>query len=147
MHPSLSWGSSSSCSKSTHEVTAVDWVQNPFHLMGLINIASGLFSAFAGWLAVTSKHSAPLVDTQLQPTNPWLYVIGGAITALIGVGNMWQLGLATWGTVGFILTSVYDGWFGQGSKDFRFYTLTAFVLVQSSLVLWSTQLKSLLNLL
>jgi hypothetical protein len=110
--------------------------------MGLLNVGSGLFSAAAG----LSTAVAGKVPFRLSEGNPWLYVLGGSITALLGVGNWFGSSLATWGTVLFILTSAYDGWFGAGRKDWRLYTLSVYVLVQSSLVLWSTQVKSLFTM-
>jgi len=120
----------------------MNWDQNPFAYMGLINIGSGSFSALAGlYRALVDR--TPLSHGE---SSPWLYVLGGCITVLIGVGNWYQLSIATWGTVVFILTSIADGWFGPGRKDFRFYTLTAYVLVQSTLVVWSILIQSPLSL-
>jgi len=113
--------------------------------MCLLNVTTGLFSAAAGLIKGLSDKT-PIPPKDLWTTaNPWIYVLGGSITVLVGIGNGFHWTAATLGTVAFICTSVYDGWFGPGSKDWRFYTLTAYILVQSGLVLWSTQIKSLLS--
>jgi hypothetical protein len=104
--------------------------------MSLLNWGSGLFSALTGLHAALTGNSA---------ADPWRYVIGGSLCALIGAGNWFQLSIATWGTVLFIATSIYDGWFGAGGKDWRYYTLTAYIMVQGLLVVWSTQFRSLLS--
>jgi len=122
------------------------WMQSPFAWMCILNITTGLFSAAAGlFKALTDK-------TPIQPkdrwttANPWLYLVGGSLTVLVGICNGFQLTVGTLGSIAFIFTSVYDGWFGPGSKDWRFFTLTAYILVQSALVLWSMQFRSLLSL-
>ena len=123
----------------------MSWIQSPFLWMCLLNVTTGLFSAAAGlFKGLTDKTPIPPKD-RWTTANPWLYVLGGSITVLVGIGNGFQWTVATVGTVAFICTSVYDGWFGPGSRDWRFYTLTAYILVQSGLVLWSTQVKSLLS--
>lgn len=114
------------------------WPSDPFTYLGLINVATGLFSASVGlFAALTTK--APF---EFQAGNPWLYVLGGLLTALIGVGNWFQWSLAAWGTLLFITLSAYDGWFGSGSKDWRIYTLTTYVFIQSALLIWSVQYRS-----
>lgn len=111
--------------------------KDPFIGMSIINVCSGMFSAIAGlWTAFSA--SAPIADwEEQQPASPWRYFIGGSIAALVGVGNWFHLTVATWGTIAFIATSIYDGWFGAGSKDWRFFTLTAYILVQTLLLLWA----------
>ena len=124
----------------------MSWAQNPFVWMALVNVITGFFSGVAG-LKKAIMDKAPIPDfSKLDTSNPWQYVLGGSITALIGVGNWFQFNLATFGTLFFIYTSICDGWFGTGSKDWRFYTLTAYILVQSALVIWSTQIQSLFTL-
>jgi len=114
--------------------------------MCLLNVTTGLFSTAAGLIA-GSTSGQPIPPNELWTSkNPWLYVLGGSITVLVGVCNGFQLSLGTLGTIAFICTSIYDGWFGPGSKDWRFYTLTAYIVVQSCLVLWSLQFKSPLSL-
>lgn len=112
--------------------------------MALLNVLTGSFSVLAGlWKAIAEKAPWPIGD-QATTANPWMYVIGGSICTLTGVGNGHHFSLATWGTIIFIATSIYDGWFASGSKDWRFYTLNLYVVVQTLLVLWSTQYRSLL---
>lgn len=114
----------------------------PFALMAAINVLAGLFSAIAGFKKASAEKSPLPVGEQAATSSPWMYVIGGVLTAIIGIGNYFELSLATWGTVLFICTSIYDGWFGAGSKDWRFYTLNLYSIFQVSMVAWSTQLKS-----
>ncbi len=118
------------------------WPHSPFFFMSLVNVGSGLFSLIAGLYKVRVQ-KFPLNPNE---SNPWLYVLGGAITNLVGLGNWFQFSIATWGTILFILTSIYDGWFGAGSKDWRFFTLSIYLLIQTSLVVWSTQVKSIISI-
>ncbi|UUO04946.1 hypothetical protein M4951_16320 [Blastopirellula sp. J2-11] len=113
------------------------WIQSPFFWMGTINILTGIFSAIAGGRKAATAVSASVSGVKSNPIN---YVVGGLLTSLIGVGNLLEYSIATWGTILFILTSMYDGWLGNGSKDWRFSTLTAFVIVQTILVIWSATL-------
>jgi hypothetical protein len=115
---------------------------SPFTLMATINVQAGLFSAIAGFKKASAANAPSLHGEQAATSSPWMYVIGGALTAIIGIGSYFELSLATWGTVLFICTSIYDGWFGAGSKDWRFYTLNLYSIFQVTLVVWSTQLKS-----
>ncbi len=124
----------------------MSWMQSPFAWMCLVNATTGLFSAAAGlFKGLTDKTPIPPKDLWTT-ANPWLYVLGGSITVLVGICNGFHLTIGTLGTIAFIGTSIYDGWFGPGSKDWRFFTLTAYILAQSALVLWSLQIKSLLSL-
>jgi hypothetical protein len=115
---------------------------SPFSLMALINVLAGLFSAIAGFKKAIADKAPMPIGEQATTSNPWMYVIGGSLTMLIGVGNYFHFSLATWGTVLFVCTSIYDGWFGAGSKDWRFFTLNLYSLLQGVLVVWSTQLRS-----
>lgn len=119
---------------------------SPFTLMAVINVLAGLFSGIAGFKKALAERAPWPIGVNATTSNPWMYVIGGSLTVLIGVGNYYQFSLATWGTVLFICTSIYDGWFGAGSKDWRFFTLNLYSISQGVLVLWSTQLKSLFTL-
>jgi hypothetical protein len=124
----------------------MEWAQSPFAWMCILNVATGLFSAAAGlFKGLTDKTALP-PGAQWTTANPWLYVIGGSISIVVGICNGYRLTLGTLGTIAFIGTSIYDGWFGPGSKDWRFYTLTAYILAQSGLVLWSLLHKSLWSL-
>lgn len=117
-------------------------MSGPFFYMAVVNVAAGLFSGLAGLKKAIAEKAPWPVGEQATTANPWMYVIGGGLTALVGVGNYYQLTIASLGTVVFICTSVYDGWFGAGSKDWRFITLNLFVVVQTSLLIWSTFVKS-----
>ncbi len=123
----------------------MDWAASPFFWLSAINILSGMFSSGLGLLTALGEKT-PFPDFhRLQAGNPWIYVIGGLLTALIGVGNAFRLTISTWATLGFVLTSLNDAWLGEGRKDFRFFTLNAYAFVQTLLVVWTTQFKSIVE--
>ena len=124
---------------------AMKWMTNPFFWMAILNCATGAFSAIAGFSKVGGRQP-PLDPSQviggLNTSNPWLYVVGGLFTIILGVCNWFQLPIATYGTILMIAASLYNGWFGAASHDWRFWTLNAYVLVLSGLVAWSFSVKS-----
>jgi hypothetical protein len=122
----------------------MNWINNPFIWMAILNCTTGAFSAIAG-LSKTGA-SQPVADSSqgkelLDTSNPWLYVVGGLFTIIVGIGNWFQLPIATYGTIVMIAGSFYNAWFGAANRDWRFWTLNAYVLVLASLVAWSFSFK------
>ncbi len=109
------------------------WLSSPFAWMAFFNAVTGAFSALAGVRKATDSSNAAITQ-ELSTANPWLYVVGGLLTIGIGIGNWYQLVPATYATVLMIVASGYNAWFGAASKDWRFWTLNAYVLVLTSLV-------------
>src|SRR6476619_409546 len=67
------------------------WIQTPFAWMCILNVTTGLFSAAAGlFKALTDKTPIPPKD-RWTTANPWLYVVGGSLTILVGICNGFQL--------------------------------------------------------
>ncbi len=108
----------------------------PDLVLALLNGLTGAFSAAKG-LMETRKPTA--TNAQNLTANPWLYVVGGLCTVCVGVLNWAYPLLGLLGTLFFVLASLYNAWFGAARKDWRFWTLNAYSIVASTLVLLSSQ--------
>lgn len=120
-------------------------MENPYMWMAIFNCTTGAFSALAGVSKVRNRQPAVIsgeANGESFTSNPWLYVAGGVFTIILGVGNWFGMSIATYGTILMILASLYNGWFGAASRDWRFWTLNAYVIVLSSLVVWSLSVAS-----
>ena len=103
-----------------------DFGSNAGKILGAINVLTGLFSSWSGFRKVSADFQiANILDT----SSPWLYVIFGLVTVVVGLGNFngfFSAGLAS-GIM--ILASFYNAWFGAAFHDWRFWTLNSYVAV------------------
>ncbi len=96
---------------------------------------TGGFSAFKGFVEARKTTQKPVVV--FNTSNPWLYVFGGLATVGVGLLNWFYPQLGALGTVVFIVGSFYNAWFGAAWKDWRFWTLNAYVIAACTLVIMS----------
>ena len=107
---------------------------SPDLFLALVNGLTGTFSAVKGLMETRKPvHTTSHVFT----ANPWLYVVGGICTVCVGLLNWAYPLLGLIGTLFFVLASFYNAWFGAARKDWRFWTLNAYAIGASTLVLFS----------
>lgn len=106
----------------------------PEKILAILNIASGLYSAFQGVMkSVNDKESTKLVNS----SNPLIYIAGGLLTAAIGLTNWWSSVFGLIGTGVFIVASLINAWYGigkEGPKKLEFWTLNGYAITATILV-------------
>ncbi|MBA2116588.1 hypothetical protein [Bremerella alba] len=106
---------------------------NPFQLMALLNVSLGAGRIALGFIMLTGGgvYAGQLID------NPLTYVASGMISILFGIGNWLRWQIATIGSMLMIALSIYDSQFGASNQDWRFWVLSVYAAVTTTLVLWS----------
>ncbi len=106
---------------------------NPFQLMALLNVGLGAGRIALGFiiLAGSTPYAGQLID------NPLTYIASGALSIVFGIGNWARWQLATIGSILMIALSIYDSQYGAANQDWRFWLLSIYASVTTTLVLWS----------
>lgn len=106
---------------------------NPFQIMALLNVLLGAGRIALGLVMLTGGgvYAGQLID------NPLTYLVSGAISIIFGIGNWFRWQLATIGSMLMIALSIYDSQYGAANQDWRFWVLSIYAAVTTTLVLWS----------